>query len=169
MMNSKTNISKKVQHHGFGPLINQHDNILILGSFPSVKSRENAFYYMHPQNRFWQVLTRLFEDDFVNVDIEAKIRLLKKHHIALYDVIERCHIDGSKDSSIDVKKATDIKALIQGTKINHIYFNGQTAGRIYAEFNPDLDIPATALPSTSSANARYSLNQLVEKWRMICI
>ncbi len=167
MMNQTDDNAKGLKHHGFPPLINRDDQILIMGSFPSVKSRAQNFYYMHPQNRFWRILSHLFEDDFVNVSIPEKTALLKKHHIALYDVIESCYIEGSKDDSIKVDRATDIVALIKDTKIQRIYLNGQTATRIFHRYNKHLKVKMVTLPSTSSANARYSLASLLESWRQI--
>lgn len=138
-----------------------------MGSFPSVKSRAQDFYYMHPQNRFWRILSRLLDEDFVNASITEKTALLKKHHIALYDVIESCYIDGSKDGSIKVHRATDIAALIKGTKIQCIYLNGQTATRIFHKYHEHLHVKTVTLPSTSSANARYSFDNLLVSWRQI--
>ncbi len=158
---------KMIVEHGFPPLIDVSNKILILGSFPSRKSREESFFYMHKQNRFYALLSMIFEDDFVNIDTQGKIRLLKKHGIGLYDVIEACEIDGSKDSSIRNVKPTDILSLIKNTKIRHVFLNGRKANDLFLKYNPDLNIPSTYLPSTSPANARYSLEGLYEDWKTI--
>lgn len=157
---------RKVTHQ-FGPIYNKQSNILILGSFPSVKSRENDFYYMHPQNRFWKLLELIYKDDFTTTDIEKKKKLLHKHHIALYDVIESCTIQGSSDSSIKDVQVADIKMIMKNTSINFIYLNGRKAENIFLEYFDDLNEYARYLPSTSPANARYSIEDLLEEWKII--
>lgn len=150
--------------HKFGPFYRADSELLILGSFPSVKSREEAFYYAHPQNRFWRVLAECFGEDTPN-SLEEKRLLLESQKIALWDSIESCEIAGSSDSSIKNAVPTDIKSLIEKTKIKKIIFNGRAAERWFARFNPDISIPCAALPSTSPANASYSLERLVFEWR----
>ncbi len=155
-----------IPSHQFAPVIDSQSEILILGSFPSVKSRENNFYYMHPQNRFWDVLRVLFDDtQFKSDDIDTKILALKRHHIALYDVIESCDIIGSKDSSITNVHPADIVSLIEGTNINKILLNGNKAKTLFNQYNPSLMPLASVVPSTSSANAQYSLERLVHAWK----
>ncbi len=157
-----------IPDHGFPPFINGDSEILILGSFPSVKSREQDFFYMHPQNRFWAVLARIFDDGAFEADcITEKKRALKKHRIALYDVIESCDITGSKDSSITNVKPADIETLIAGTKIRFIALNGKKAASLFKKYNPALNAMAATLPSTSPANAQYRLEDLVEHWKKI--
>lgn len=154
-----------IPSHEFAAVVDEDSEVLILGSFPSVKSRENAFYYMHPQNRFWDVLCALYEDEqFISSDVDIKIQTLKCHHIALYDVIESCDIIGSKDSSITNVKPANIPALIKGTNIKKIVLNGNKAATLFKQYNPTLMAMATTVPSTSSANAQYSLERLVDKW-----
>ncbi|MFW5893375.1 MAG: DNA-deoxyinosine glycosylase, partial [Bacillota bacterium] len=103
----------RIPDHGFPPVIHPTSEILILGSFPSVKSREDAFYYMHPRNRFWKVLSKVFADDaFESPTPKDKKKALKRHRLALYDAIEACDIVASKDASITHEKPTDVKALI---------------------------------------------------------
>jgi hypoxanthine-DNA glycosylase len=158
--------SKHIPSHGFDAVIDDQSELLILGSFPSVKSRENAFYYMHPQNRFWSVLQAIYEDDnFLSHDITIKIRALKEHHITLYDVIESCDIIGSKDSSITNVTPVNITALIKGTSITKVLLNGNKAGSLFNTYNPALRPLATTVPSTSSANAQYGLERLVKTWK----
>lgn len=150
----------------FKPIINSNSEILILGSLPSVKSREENFYYMNKYNRFWKVLSILYEDDFDNKDINVKTGLLKKYKIALYDTVLECDIDKSKDNTIMNIIPTDIKSLIKGTKIKRIFLNGKTAEKVFKKYN-DINIDYFTLPSTSSANARISLNELVMLWEIL--
>lgn len=150
----------------FEPIINSNSEILILGSLPSIKSREENFYYMNKYNRFWKVLSILYDDDFDNKDINVKIRLLKKYKIALYDTVLECDIDKSKDNTIMNIIPTDIKSLIKGTKIKRIFLNGKTAEKVFKKYN-DIKIENFTLPSTSSANARISLNELVMLWEIL--
>lgn len=157
----------KILNHKFPAILPKDSQILILGSFPSVKSREDAFYYMHPQNRFWPLMSSLFGDDFVHTDIEGKRHLLQKHHIALYDVIESCRIEGSQDASITDVVPTNVEHLIKDTKIKRIFLNGRTAYNLFIKHNPTLKSMATYLPSTSPANARFSLDDLYRHWQII--
>ena len=150
----------------FEPIINSNSEILILGSFPSVKSREENFYYMNEYNRFWKVLSILYDDDFNNKDINVKIRLLKKYKIALYDTVLECDIDKSKDNTIMNIIPTDIKELIRNTNIKKIFLNGKTAEKIFKKYN-DINVECFTLPSTSSANARISLFELVILWKIL--
>ncbi|MDD3112924.1 MAG: DNA-deoxyinosine glycosylase [Candidatus Izemoplasmatales bacterium] len=152
----------------FEPVIFPDSRLLILGSLPSVQSRKQGFYYLHPKNRFWMVLSELFGDDFVQAQTSEKIICLKKHRIALYDVIVSCRIVGSSDQSIQPIQVSNIPALIQGTSIDRIYLNGQKAADLYRRFFPDHQTHAMRLPSTSPANASWSLSRLIEAWRVIC-
>ncbi len=158
-----------VKSHGFKPVIDKESKILILGSFPSVISREQNFYYMHKQNRFWKVLELIFNDNFTSSDIEEKKELLIKHRIAVYDVIESCDIIGSMDSSISNVIPANINYLISGTKIKEIYINGNKAYQLFMKYNKNFSDIVHKLPSTSSANARYNLKVLVDKWKVIKI
>ena len=149
--------------HTFGPVYDSESRILILGSFPSVKSREISFYYGHPQNRFWKLLSLLF-----NEEIEDKKTFLLKHHIALFDVIESCDIIGSSDTSIRNVKPNDLSLIINNSKIETVYLNGSKAYELYKKYCADkYDIDAIKLPSTSPANATYSIEKLYNEWRMI--
>lgn len=149
-----------METHKFGPVFNKDSEYLFLGSFPSVKSREKNFYYMHPKNRFYPLLKEVFDDDFTNLDIEVKKELLLKHHIALFDVIQSCEIVGSSDSSIKNIQVNDIKKIIDNTKINKIILNGKLAYNLFIKQFPDLVNIAYYLPSTSAANAACSLEKL---------
>ncbi|MGM9959060.1 MAG: DNA-deoxyinosine glycosylase [Erysipelotrichaceae bacterium] len=149
--------------HTFGPVYDSESRILILGSFPSVKSREISFYYGHPQNRFWKLLSLLF-----NEEIKDKKTFLLKHHIALFDVIESCDIIGSSDTSIRNVKPNDLSLIINNSKIETVYLNGSKAYELYKKYCADkYDIDAIKLPSTSPANAAYSIEKLYNEWRMI--
>ena len=154
-------------HHEFPPFVELNSKILILGSFPSVKSREQSFFYMHPQNRFYKVLSKIYGDDFVNVGIEDKKKLFSKYHLALYDVIESCDIVGSSDQSIKNVVPADIEMILKNSSIEHIYINGKKAFELFKRYFPHLLSITTNLPSTSSANAAYSLTRLVEEWKVI--
>ena len=153
--------------HKFKAILDSNSMVLILGSIPSVKSREYNFYYMHKQNRFWKLLENIYEDDFGNRDILIKKKLLHKYRIALYDVLESCEISGSSDSTISNVNPVDINNLIKGTNINRIYLNGKKAYDLFCRYNPELISIAVYLPSTSPANARYSIEDLYKKWLII--
>ena len=152
--------------HELEPIYDKNSEILILGSFPSVKSRENHFYYGHPQNRFWRILEHLFDVKFI--DIESKKKFLYEHHIALWDVIESCEIEGSSDASITNVKINDIKKIIDESQIKKIYVNGKKAEELYNKyvFN-QVNISCIVLPSTSPANASYTFDKLIKKWEVI--
>ena len=153
--------------HPFPALYDGHSEILILGSFPSVKSREAAFFYGHPQNRFWRVLAALFEEP-VPRTTEEKTALLLRRHIALWDVIGACSIVGSSDSSIRDAAPNDLRPILREAPIRAIYVNGKTAEKLYRRhIEPTLGISARCLPSTSPANAAWSLERLTEAWRCI--
>ncbi len=153
--------------HTFEPIYDEKSKILILGTFPSVKSRENAFYYGHPQNRFWKVLAAVTGAETPSC-IEEKKAMLLKHHIAIWDVISTCDIEGSSDSSIKNVTANDIAGLLQGSSIGTIYGNGDKACRLYEKFCKEkTKKEIVKLPSTSPANAAYSIEKLVECWKVI--
>ena len=141
--------------------------VLILGSFPSVKSREAAFFYGHPQNRFWRVMAAIF-DVPVPETVEEKISVLTSHGVALWDVIAACDITGSSDSSIRNVTPTDLTEILAIGTIRAVFTNGGTATRLYKRYQePVTGIPAIGLPSTSPANAAKSLNMLVEEWNAV--
>ena len=157
------------QHHRqpFAPVFDRDSKILILGTFPSVKSRENNFYYGHPQNRFWKVIAALW-DEPVPQTVEEKKSLVLRRHLAIWDVIESCDIIGSSDSSIKNVVPADIGGLMDRTKIERIYVNGNLAKKLYDKFAlPVTGMQAIKLPSTSPANARFRLDQLIESWQTI--
>ncbi|MDD3842648.1 MAG: DNA-deoxyinosine glycosylase [Candidatus Izemoplasmatales bacterium] len=159
-------MDKQVKH-GFKPVIDNQCQILILGSMPSVQSRAGSFYYLHPQNRFWRVLTALFNLDFVSAGILQKQDLLLKLHIALYDVIDSCQITGSADSSIKNVKPINLEALLKLAPIKQIYLNGSKAYTLFKKHFPARQSMAMPLLSTSAASARYSLVDLINQWSCI--
>ena len=153
--------------HTFEPVYDENSRILILGSLPSVKSREQGFYYGHPQNRFWKVLARLLEWE-EPATIEEKKAMLLKNKIAIWDVLESCDIKGSSDSSIKNAVAADIPGLLKKTKIEKIYVNGTTAGKYYKKYIwPLTGVEAIVLQSTSPLNCRYDIEKLAENWSVI--
>ena len=153
--------------HSFEPVYDKDSEILILGTLPSVKSRENNFYYGHKQNRFWKVLAILLKEP-VPETIEEKKAVLLAHRIALWDVIQSCDIKGSSDSSIKNVQPTDIGMILEKTNVTQIYANGNKAGQLYKRYQfPVTGIEATVLPSTSPANAAWSLARLCEAWKTI--
>ena len=153
--------------HMFLPIFDENSEVLILGSFPSVKSREQGFYYGHPQNRFWKVIAALCEEA-VPETIEEKKAMLWKHHIAIWDVIDSCDIIGSSDSSIKNVVPADIAGLLAKTKIERIFANGKIAEKLYNEYvKEQTGKEISVLPSTSPANAACSFEKLAESWRKV--
>ena len=153
--------------HPIPPLYDQDSRILILGSFPSVKSREQQFFYGHEQNRFWKVIAAI-TGNHVPRTISEKKALLLRSGIAVWDVIASCTITGSADSSIKNVIPNDLSRILQETKIHKIYTNGTKADQLYRKhLYPQTGIEAIKLPSTSPANATYSLEQLIAKWYVI--
>lgn len=164
--------------HTFEPIYDEGSRILILGSLPSVKSRENNFYYGHPQNRFWRVLWEIFEGENAacgnkaypadSFFIEEKKAFLHAHHIALWDVIARCDIAGSSDSSIKNVVPNDIGVILKCAPIENIYVNGGKAYELYMRYcYPQTGREAEKLPSTSPANAAWTLDRLIKTWNTI--
>lgn len=153
--------------HPIAPVYNHESQILILGSFPSVKSRENQFFYGHPQNRFWKVLAQIFEDELPQT-IAEKTEFLLKHQVAVWDVIASCEIEGSSDSSIRNVVTNDLRDILDTAEIKQIYVNGKKAEQLYRKYiEPKTGRTAICLPSTSPANAAWSVKRLVEAWSVI--
>ena len=165
----KTNECSDIQPvlHEIAPVYDENSRILILGSFPSVKSRESGFFYGHPQNRFWKVLAGIL-DVPVPVTIDEKKKMLLGHHIAVWDVIASCEIKGSSDSSIKHVVPNDLNRILSVSHIEQIYTNGNAAFQLYEKYcKSQTHMDAIKLPSTSPANAVYSLEKLVEIWKSI--
>ena len=151
--------------HTFEPVFDDKSRILILGSFPSVKSRENNFFYGHPQNRFWKVMANVLNWK-VPVTIEEKKEMLLSNHVAVWDVIASCSIQGSSDTSIKDVVVNDFSRILEHSKVERIYVNGGKAYELYVKYAEKLTgIKAIKLPSTSPANASWSLERLTEAWR----
>ena len=153
--------------HPIQPVFDKDSKVLILGSFPSVRSREEGFFYGHPQNRFWKVTSRLFNEE-IPLTTEEKKSFLLRSHIALWDVIGSCDIDGSSDSSIRNVTVNDISLILVTSDIQAIYLNGRKAYELYKKYM----LPATGregicLPSTSPANAAWSTEKLIQSWSVI--
>lgn len=152
------------QYHNIPPVYDKNSKILILGSFPSVKSREAQFFYGHPQNRFWKVLSAVLDCKCPVTTDEKKVMLLS-HNIAVWDVIGSCEITGSSDASIRSVVPNDIAGLVAETAITSIFANGATSYNMYKRYCRDtVGIEAVKLPSTSPANASYSLERLTAEW-----
>ncbi|MBE6118596.1 MAG: DNA-deoxyinosine glycosylase [Erysipelotrichaceae bacterium] len=147
--------------HPFPPLWDEESRVLILGSFPSVMSRKNAFYYAHPQNRFWKLMSLIYEEEIID-----RAAFCHQHHIALWDVIESCTITGSSDSSIRDVKVNDIAELLSKSRIRQVFTTGSTAWNLYRQY-VTADIDAVRLPSTSPANAAMKLEDLLPYYRQI--
>ena len=153
--------------HPIPPVFDASSRVLVLGSFPSVKSREAQFFYGHPQNRFWKVLAGIFGED-VPKTIPEKRAFLLRNHVAVWDVIHSCDIVGSSDSSIRNVTPNDIGKILSQAPIKAIYVNGKTAGNYYERYvKKTLGRDAVVLPSTSPANAAWSLERLIEAWRIL--
>ena len=154
--------------HTFEPIYDKNSSVLILGSFPSVKSREYGFYYGNKQNRFWKLLSFLTNYKYVPSSKEDKILMLINNGIALWDVVYKCDIEGSSDSSIKNVIPCDLNIIINNSSIKNIYANGTTAYSLYMKYclkNTNRKI--TKLPSTSPANAKYSFEDLIDSWKII--
>lgn len=158
-------MERQFLQHGFGPFYRPDSRLLILGSFPSVKSREVQFYYGHPQNRFWSVLAAVFDSPVPNT-LDEKKSFLAKYRVALYDVIESCSIIGSSDTTIEDVRVTDLSPILAESRIgDRIFVNGGKAYDLYRKYSyPLCGIPAARLPSTSPANAAWSLQRLTKQW-----
>lgn len=178
MMNSQnsiahgTKVKKEADYehieHPFAPIYSSTSKIMILGSLPSVKSREQQFFYGHPQNRFWRVIAALMEEE-PPTTIEEKRTLLLEHNIAIWDTIYSCDIKGSSDASIKNVTPTDLTKILEESNIKQIYCNGKTSGKYFERYQKtQTGIEAIVLPSTSPANAAYSLERLVQEWSIIC-
>lgn len=153
--------------HPIAPVFDENSRVLILGSFPSVRSREVGFFYGHPQNRFWRTLANVFEDS-VPQTVDEKRAFLLRHRVALWDVIASCEIVGSSDASIRNAEPNDLGAILSHAPIEHVYTNGGTAHRLYCRYlQPQTGREATCLPSTSPANAAWTQPKLNEAWKRI--
>ncbi len=153
--------------HPVPPLYNENSKVLILGSFPSPKSREAEFFYMHPQNRFWKVIYGIF-DEQVSDSVEDRKKFVLEHNLAIWDVLHSCEIEGASDSSIKNIVVNDFSKIFSAAHINAIFITGQTAFKLYRKHCAEkYDIPYFRLPSTSPANCRVKYNELEESYKKI--
>ena len=150
--------------HTIPPLYDEKSKILILGSFPSVKSRETQFFYGHKQNRFWKVVSDIFNEE-CPVTTEEKRAFLLRSNIAVWDVIKECDIEGSADSTIKNVTPNDLSVILDNTPVRQIFVNGAAAYKYFTKYNKHHS--AIKLPSTSPANAAFSLERLKEEWKII--
>jgi hypoxanthine-DNA glycosylase len=153
--------------HAFDPVFDSESRILILGTMPSPKSRELGFYYSHPRNRFWPVLAKIFGEEIPKTP-EEKRNFCLRNKIALWDVLKECDIEGASDSSIKNAVPNDLSVILNSAEIKAIFTTGATATKLYKKFiEPETKIPATALPSTSPANAKVKFEELREEYKII--
>ena len=153
--------------HPIAPVFDENSRVLVLGSFPSVKSREEMFFYGHPQNRFWRVIADVFGAETPK-NVDEKRALLLSSGVALWDVLASCDIEGSADSSIKNAVPNDLSPILSAAKIEKIFVNGKTAEKYYNKYmKKTLGREAVCLPSTSPANAAWSAERLAEAWRVI--
>lgn len=153
--------------HPFPPLFDSESRTLILGSFPSVKSREAMFFYGHPQNRFWKLMALLYGGD-VPVTVEEKSALILRNRLALWDSIHSCTITGSSDSSVKDVVPNDLSVIFENSRVSRVFCNGALSHKMYMKYIfPQTGIEAAKLPSTSPANAAYSLERLADEWKVI--
>ena len=149
--------------HPFEPIWDKNSRILILGSFPSVRSRADGFYYGHPQNRFWRLMSELYGTELLKTT-EEKVDFLLKNGIALWDVIGSCEIENSSDSSIRNAVPNDLTHIFENADIQAVYTNGKTADKLYRKY---FERESVCLPSTSPANAAWTFEKLIQAWKQI--
>jgi len=153
--------------HPVPPLFDQSSRVLILGTFPSPRSREGKFFYHHPQNRFWKVMAALTDSPLPETIGQKKTMMLGKG-IAVWDVIQSCRVTGARDSSIRDVVPTDLSQILDHAPIEKIFANGGTAYKLYMKYSyPETGRPIIKLPSTSPANAAWSLERLIDAWSII--
>ena len=162
--NTDMNEEKEIVRNEFPPIYDECSKVLILGSLPSVASRSEGFYYMNPRNRFWQVISALFGEDLTSMTIPEKREALLRHRVALSDVILSCEIHRSSDASIGKVEYTDVAEIFSHSAVERILLNGQKAYDLFSRRYPEYASIATRLPSTSPANARSSLDDLIKEW-----
>ena len=153
--------------HPIAPFYSERSKILVLGSFPSAKSRESGFFYGHPQNRFWKLLALLFDEPLPK-SLEEKKAMLARHDIAAWDSIHSCDIEGSSDSSITNVVPNDFTEIFAAADIRAVFTNGRKSHEIYTKYClPQTGRPAVCLPSTSPANAAWTMDRLLKAWKVI--
>ena len=152
--------------HPFAPVFDSRSRVLVLGSFPSVASRAEGFFYGHPQNRFWRVMVRVFGEE-MPISIEEKRDFLLRSRVALWDVAASCEVRGSSDASIRSAVPTDLSQIFSTAQIVRVFLNGKKASALYKQFYGKTDIGAECLPSTSPANAAWSFERLAAEWQKV--
>lgn len=153
--------------HPLPPVVDAGSRVLLLGTMPSPQSREQGFHYGNPHNRFWRVVAGLWDEE-VPPTIEGKRALILRHHLALDDVLLGCTIEGASDASIRDPEPNDLSRVLKVAPIERIFCTGSASARLYARYvEPLTGIPATKLPSTSPANARWHLDALVEAYGVV--
>lgn len=160
-----------IQTNNLPPFFNQDSQVLILGSFPSVKSREAEFYYSNPTNKFWEILSAVFKEP-IPQNKNEKVALLEKHKIALYDTAMSCDIDGSLDKNLKNAKPTDLSEIFSKASIKRVFLNGKKAEELYKRFHQEIvfkntNQEAILLTSTSAANARLTTKEKIKEWSQI--
>ncbi len=159
--------TKQTAKHTISPIYDAESEILILGSFPSVKSRESNFFYAHKQNRFWKVLANVLKCNCPET-VEEKKKMLFENRIAVWDVIKSCTLKGSSDSEIENVEVNDITLILKNSSVKKIFANGGKSYELYMKhIYPITMIKAIKLPSTSSANASWSMKRLTDAWGII--
>lgn len=153
--------------HPFAALYTPEAEVLILGTFPSPKARERGLPYGHPQNRFWPVMAAILKEDLPD-DAEGRRQMLLRHHVALWDVLESCDIQGASDASIKNPVVNDFSQILNDTQIKAIFCTGAKAAQLYRKYaEPNTQMPCVQLPSTSPANASLRLNDLIDRYQVI--
>lgn len=165
MANKKLSESETL-FHPFEPVFDGDSRVLVLGSFPSEASRENGFFYGHPRNRFWRVMARVFGED-APLSVEEKRAFLLRSRVALWDVAASCEICGSSDSSIRGAVPTDLSRIFSQARIVRVFLNGKKAAALYKKFYGGTKTASEILPSTSPANAAWSLEHLASEWEKV--
>lgn len=166
--------------HPLAPVWNEESKVLLLGTMPSPKSRQLGFFYMHPQNRFWRVLPQVFGESLTHPNkspdtkaaIEERRDFLLRHNLALWDVLASCQIKGAADSSIRREIPNDFSQILSESKIRHVFFTGQTAAALWkkhcaALYEERFHLQVHTLPSTSPANARFTIDDLIEEYQIV--
>lgn len=160
-------MEKQYIQHPIPPTYDENSRILVLGSFPSPKSRESGYFYGHPQNRFWKIVSTLFQEQ-LPITVEEKHAFLVRHQIAAWDVIQSCEIIGASDSSITNVVTNDLRPILECADIQAIYVNGKKAYEYYHKYTEKVTgRPAICLPSTSPANAAWTFDRLLDAWKVI--
>ncbi len=180
MKKSSENLTSSLVSHTLQPVWSPESTILILGTMPSPASREFGFYYMHPQNRFWQVLPRIFGENISLPNkteqkgeaIKERKDFLLRHKVALWDVLASCRIEGASDSSIKQEIPNDFSEIFEKSKIRKVFFTGKTAASLWKKHCADsyenkFFLACTCLPSTSPANARFTLEKLLDEYKVL--